>query len=124
VRWWLLQPAENLTADQAAYLDRLRARCPAVDPARAVAQDVGRLVRERDRVAFDGWIDGAEACGVAELAAVAASMRWDYDAIVAALTLPWSNGQTEGQVTRLKLVKRQMFGRAKLDLLARRLLSA
>jgi transposase len=81
-------------------------------------------VRERDRAAFDRWLEDAEACGVVELAAVAAFMRRDYDAIIAALTLPWSNGQTEGQVTRLKLVKRQMYGRARLDLLARRLLSA
>jgi transposase len=124
VRWWLLRPAEDLSADQAGYLDRLRARCPAVDAAQAAAQDFGRLVRERERPAFDRWLDGAEACGVAELAAVASFMRRDYDAIVAALTLPWSNGQTEGQVTRIKLVKRQMYGRAKLDLLARRLLSA
>ena len=124
VRWWLLRPPEELTDDQAAYLDRLRARCPAAHAAQAVAQDFGRLVRERDRAAFDRWLEEAEGCGVADLAGVAAFMRRDYDAIVAALTLPWSNGQTEGQVTRLKLVKRQMYGRAKLDLLARRLLSA
>jgi transposase len=124
VRCWLLRPAAELTADQADYLDRLWARCPAAQTAQGVARDFGRLVRERDRAALDRWLDDAEACGVAELAAVAAFMRRDYDAIAAALTLPWSNGQTEGQVTRLKLVKRQMYGRAKLDLLARRLLSA
>lgn len=56
-----------------------------------------------------------------ELRAVASFMRRDYAAIVAGLTLPWSQGQTEGQVTRLKLVKRQMYGRGKLDLLHRRL---
>ena len=124
VRWWLLRPPEELTDDQATYLDRLWARCPAAQSAQEAAQDFGRLVRERDRAAFDGWLGRTEACGVAELAAVASFMRRDYDAIVAALTLPWSNGQTEGQVTRLKLVKRQMYGRGSLDLLARRLLSA
>jgi hypothetical protein len=44
----------------------------------------------------------------------------DYDAVKAGLTLPWSNGPVEGQITRLKLLKRQMFGRASLDLLQRR----
>lgn len=122
VRWWLVGPPEELTADQVAYLDRLRGQCPQVQAAQAVVQEFGRLVRERDRAAFDGWITTAETCGVAELSAVATFMRRDYAAIVAGLTLPWSQGQTEGQVTRLKLVKRQMYGRGKLDLLYRRLM--
>jgi transposase len=48
----------------------------------------------------------------------------DEAAVRAAITLPWSNGQTEGQITRLKLVKRQMYGRGKLDLLQARLIGA
>lgn len=121
VRWWLLGSPENLKDDQAAFLDRLRSQCPLVQTAQAVVQEFGRLVRERDRAAFDAWITMAETGGVAELSAVAAFMRRDYAAIVAGLTLPWSQGQTEGQVTKLKLVKRQMYGRGKLDLLHRRL---
>jgi transposase len=54
----------------------------------------------------------------------AAGLRQDEQAIRAALTLPWSSGQVEGQVTRLKLVKRQGYGRAKLDLLRARLVCA
>jgi transposase len=49
-------------------------------------------------------------------------LQSELPAIAAALTLPWSNGHTEGQVNRLKLIKRQMYGRAKLDLLAQRFL--
>ena len=52
----------------------------------------------------------------------AAGIERDYAAVRAALSLPWSNGQTEGQVTRLKLVKRQMYGRAKFDLLRQKVL--
>jgi transposase len=48
----------------------------------------------------------------------------DQRAVAAALVQPWSNGQTEGQITRLKLIKRQMYGRAKLDLLQARLIGA
>jgi transposase len=121
VRWWLLRTPDELTADQTAFLERLQAQCPAAHTAQTVAQEFGRIVRERDRSAYDKWLDTTEACGVTELSTGASFMRRDYAAIVAGLTLPWSQGQTEGQVTRLKLVKRLMYGRGKLDLLYRRL---
>jgi transposase len=54
----------------------------------------------------------------------AAGLEQDGAAVRAALTTPWSNGQTEGRITRLKLLKRQMYGRAGLDLLRRRMLLA
>jgi transposase len=82
----------------------------------------GRLVRERDRAAYDRWLAVAEACGVAELRSVATFMRRDYQATVTGPNLPWSNGQVEGQVARLKLVKRQMYGHGHLDFLKRRLI--
>jgi transposase len=122
VRWWLLRTPDDLGADQTAYLERLQVQAPLTHTAQVVAQEFGRIVRERDRAAYDLWLDMTEACGVAELSAVATFMRRDYAAIVAGLTLPWSQGQTEGQVNRLKLVKRQMDGRGKLDLLFRRLM--
>ena len=68
---------------------------------------------------LDGWV--ADATN-SLLASFAAGVSKDKTAVAAAITEPWSNGQTEGQVTRLKLVKRQMYGRAKVDLLEARLL--
>ena len=68
---------------------------------------------------LDGWITDAAS---SLLASFAAGVSRDKAAITAAITSPWSNGQTEGQITKLKLVKRQMYGRAKLDLLEARLL--
>jgi len=68
-----------------------------------------------------GWIDLAASSLVGSFANGA---RRDIVAVHAAISSPWSNGQTEGQVTRLKLVKRQMYGRAKLDLLEARLIGA
>ena len=56
--------------------------------------------------------------------ALAVWLRADRSAVAAALALPWSNGQTEGQITELKLLKRQMYGRAKLDLLRARIFGA
>jgi transposase len=122
VRWWLLRAPARRTARQQAYLDRLLAGTEALRLAADLAWEFGRLLRARDLTALDPWLARAEASGLAEFAACAASLRQDEDALVAALTLPWSNGQTEGHVTRLKLVKRQMYGRAKVDLLRRRVL--
>ena len=58
------------------------------------------------------------------MAGFARGLRADQPAVTAALRLPWTNGQTEGHITELKLFKRQMYGRAKLDLLRARLLGA
>ena len=80
------------------------------------------MVRARKAERFDGWLARAEASGVLELQSFVAGVRRDYAAVAAALTLPYSNGQVEGQITRLKLIKRTMFGRANFDLLRRRVL--
>ncbi len=58
------------------------------------------------------------------LGSFASGVTKDIAAVHAALVQPWSNGQTEGQITKLKLVKRQMYGRAKIDLLQARLIGA
>ena len=67
---------------------------------------------------LNSWL--AEAAG-SELASFASGIEADAAAVLAAIVQTWSNGQTEGQVTKLKLVKRQMYGRGKLDLLRARL---
>lgn len=74
--------------------------------------------------AFDAWLTDAGDCSVRAVVTFAAGLEHDGAAVRAALTLPWSNGQTEGQVNKLKLLKRSMYGRAKLDLLRQRLLLA
>jgi transposase len=121
VKWWLLRESAELSDEQQAYLDRLLLAASQLKTAQRLAHAFGRLVRERDRAAFADWLAQAEQSGIAELRAIAVGMRRDRAAIEAALRLPWSQGQTEGQVTRLKLVKRQMYGRGGLDLLRARL---
>jgi transposase len=121
VKWWLLTALDELTDEQRAYVCRLLAAVPQVETAQHLAQAFGQLVRERHQPALGGWLEQAEQSGVAELRAVAVGMRRDRAAIEAALSLPWSQGQTEGQVTRLKLLKRAMYGRGGLDLLRSRL---
>ena len=71
---------------------------------------------------LDGWIEQAKASSIDELRRFAAGLLRDRAAVTAALTLSWSNGQVEGQVHRLKMLKRQMYGRAKFDLLRARVL--
>ena len=78
-------------------------------------------MRERKAEELDRWL--ADAAG-SEMRSFADGLRQDGAAVRAALELPWSNGQTEGQITRLKLIKRQMYGRAKHDLLRARVLQA
>ncbi len=85
--------------------------------------DFVELVRDRHLPAFKDWLKRAAAPGTSvEMQRFGKGLREDLAAVEAALSLPWSNGQTEGQVNRLKLIKRQMFGRAKFDLLRCRVL--
>jgi len=124
VRWWLLLPVEEQPPARATFLTALLARCPEVAAAQALARDFLALLRGRDRAAFDGWLDRAAAGDVPEFRGLAAGLAQDRPAVEAALSSEWSNGQVEGHVNKLKLVKRAMFGRAGFPLLRRRVLGA
>jgi transposase len=76
----------------------------------------------RDAEALDVWIDEASESGIPAFKTIARSIMHDYDAVQAALLTPWSTGQCEDQICRVKLIKRQGYGRAKLDLLRQRIL--
>ncbi len=80
------------------------------------------MVRQRKPEVLDAWLAECRASGIAELESFAAGLQQEYPSIRAALSEPWSTGQVEGQITRVKLVKRQMYGRAKFDLLKQRVL--
>ena len=80
------------------------------------------MVRERQGERLLGWIERAKVSGVAAIRRFAEGLVPDLAAVTAGLALPWSNGPTEGAVNRLKLIKRQMYGRAGFNLLRRRVL--
>lgn len=82
------------------------------------------MIREHRAERFDGWISQVMESRIPELKSFADSLKQDQAAVVAALTHEWSNGRVEGQVNRLKLIKRMMYGRAKSDLLKARMLKA
>jgi transposase len=83
----------------------------------------GRKTRHRDEE-LGAWVSDAEASEIREVRRFARKSRQDEAAIRAGCTLEWSNGQTEGHITKLKAIKRSMYGRAKFDLLRLRALRA
>lgn len=89
-----------------------------------LAQQFLAMVRERRADAFAHWLAAGAASGIAELQTFVAGLHHEYESVYAALTEPWSTGPVEGHINRLKLVKRQMFGRANFDLLKQRVLYA
>jgi transposase len=95
-----------------------------VQTAYALAQAFIQMVRQRTAAHFDDWLARSEAANIPELQSFAAGSRRVLAAVRAALALPESNGQVEGQINRLKFIKRSMYGRANFDLLRQRVLAA
>jgi transposase len=116
----LLSERDQLTKGDAITVARIERDVPVLVSARDLVERFHRMVRDRDSAALPAWI--TDAAG-SVLASFGKGIIADQAAVAAAMTQPWSNGQTEGQITKLKLVKRQMYGRAKLDLLRARLLA-
>jgi transposase len=120
--WLLLRSSQELEQDERAYVEALGQRCPEAARAGELAQGFIALVRERNHDALEPWVRQAERSNLPELCGFAVGLRRDWAAVSAGLELPWSNGQTEGQVNRLKLLKRQMYGRASFAFLRHRFL--
>lgn len=108
--------------DEQALVERIRHLDPEVEAAVELTQVFARLIRQRLPEALDSWLERAAQSPSASLRAFATGVRRDYAAVKAAMTVEWSNGQVEGQVNRLKFIKRQMYGRAGFDLLRLRVL--
>ncbi len=119
----LKRPMQRTNADT-QLIAQLQAQHRDLAVAIELAQNFCTMVRERHPDRFDHWLARASASEIAPLRRFAAGLRADYDAVKASLMLPWSNDPVEGHINRLKMLKRSMCGRAKLDLLSRRLLLA
>jgi transposase len=120
----ILRRPERRTDEQLAYLKLLTGEEPAVATAITLIEDFLVMLRRREGARLPDWLAAAEASGSDELVRFAGKRREDRAAVRAGLTLRYSYGQTEGQVTRLKLIKRQGYGRANIDLRRKRVLSA
>jgi transposase len=112
---------DNLAKSETVTIAAIEGGVPLLVKARDIIADFHRMIRRKAENELAPWIDRARESLVASFGNGVAK---DIQAVRAAIVSPWSNGQTEGQITKLKLVKRQMYGRGKLDLLQARLIGA
>lgn len=115
-----LRRPSDLTAKQQHALTQIHAASPLLIAVYAAVQAFALMVRERQVDGLTDWVEAMRRGEHRELRGFAEGLLEDYAAVRAGLTLPESNGPTEGQINKLKLVKRSMYGRGKVDLLRRR----
>lgn len=124
LRWLLSRKPEDLNREEQTQLDQLLSLDPVVETLYALLQAFLKMVRERKHQDLRSWMVQAERSDIPELRSFVNGIERDYDAVHAALCLPWSQGVTEGKVNKLKTLKRVMYGRAGFPLLRQRLLHA
>ena len=112
---------DQVPRDQASIMAKIAHDVPPLLEARDLVDRFHEIMRQQKAADLNPWIVAAIA---SPLSSFAKGIIADRDAVQAAIIQPWSNGQTEGQITKLKLVKRQMYGRAKIDLLEARVIGA
>src|SRR5215218_1025940 len=127
----LVKRPENRSDQEIQTLKRLKTIhwitercCTLFEEFAGMLRDKEHTSEEQARRRLEEWTDQAKASGITELEAFAVKLLHDTDAVVAAMTLPYNQGQTEGMINKLKLVKRSMYGRGKFDLLRQRVLYA
>jgi transposase len=113
---------QTLAQEQRALLDKVIANCPELGVIRALAQDFRNAILGGDSALIEEWIRNAQQSGIRPLVRFAWGLNRDLAAVEAAVETSYSNGQVEGQVNRLKTIKRQMYGRAGFSLLRARVL--
>lgn len=122
--WLVLGHGGQTDEDSKQLLAHLKQHCSIFQTAITLAQDFTTMLREQEPDPFDCWLTRAIESNLPALSGFAESLMDDYDAVKAGLTLKWSNGPVEGLINRLKMLKRQMYGRAELDLLNQRFILA
>jgi transposase len=117
-----MKPSKMLTPPQVVKVAALKEASPGFVIMRRLAMRFRGILRGNDPDKLDQWLDDAQSSGVSSIERFARVLHRDFDAVKNAITEPWSNGQAEGQINRLKTLKRAMYGRAGVDLLRARLL--
>ena len=121
---WILTPPGDLADADRAALAQITARCAELEATRALVREFGDMLRHRHGERLEAWASHAETSPVSELRGFAKGLRRDWAAVSAGLTVSYSSGAVEGHVNRIKMIKRQMYGRAKPDLRRKRVLLA
>ncbi|MCA9068114.1 MAG: ISL3 family transposase [Planctomycetaceae bacterium] len=125
VAWLLFRGQDELAETDRKFVEELQNQCPSIKQAAELGQEFVEMVHHRQMENWPGWLDRATHPNTPkEIRNFALGLKSDEEAVKAALSLEWSNGQVEGQVNRLKTLKRQMYGRASFALLRKRVLLA
>jgi transposase len=114
--------ADQMTNEQQRLLDRITNQCPDVDDLRRIALSFRAALKAEKSTQLRRWIEGAKRCEFGHVVRFAYGLQKDISAVTAAVESSWSTGQVEGQINRLKMIKRQMYGRAGFELLRARVL--
>ena len=114
--------ADQFTEEQRSLFDQLCSACPELLWMRALALEFRAALTSKDGQQMRYWIQTAKQSGIGSIIRFAFGLQKDLSAVEAAVETPWSNGQVEGQINRLKMIKRQMYGRANFNLLRARVL--
>lgn len=122
--WWLLKEKEQLTLEQQDFRLELSQVSSAITQGQKLVQEFRSLLRTRDEAGFDRWRAKVAQSELKELQSFAQGLLKDEAAVRAAFTSEWSNGQVEGQVNKVKMVKRAMYGRASFPILRARLVGS
>jgi transposase len=135
----LIMRPEKRTEQETLTIERMKSTDPDIHRCCCLFEEFARLFRDRDgstdsaadtdrrrpaRAALQRWMEETKKSNIPELKAFAIKLSQDKEAVLAAMILPYSQGQTEGQVNKLKLIKRSMYGRGKFDMLRQRVLYA
>jgi transposase len=121
--WLFFRRPEDLKQEERETLQQLRQASPHLEAAYRLVETFLQMVRERTGEQLDAWLAAVQASHLEAFESFVTGVQQDKDAVLAGLTLEWSNGPLEGNVNRLKLIKRSMYGRAEIDLLKLRVLS-
>ena len=121
---WIRTPPGKLADDDRAALASITTRCPELTATRDLVRDFADMLCHQHGEYLETWATQAQTSPVSELRGFAKGLRKDWAAVTAGLTTPYSSGAVEGHVNRIKMIKRQMYGRAKPDLLRKRVLLA
>jgi transposase len=120
---WLLTRPDHLQAGEQAQLAAIRARCPHIDALAGHVTTFAEMMTARTGSRdLEGWLAAVEADEQSALRSFAIGIRNDQHAVTNGLTLHWNSGRVEGTVNKIKMIKRQMYGRAGFDLLRKRVI--
>jgi transposase len=122
--WLVMHVPTERTREQKRLIKSLKAHSSILKTAIDLSEQFCKLIRHRQPEQFETWLEQAASSHLVLFAKFAQGLRQDFEAVKAAMSLPISNGPVEGQINRLKALKRQMYGRAGIKLLERRFLLA